>query len=64
MKKRTARPSITRIVDRDEAGGYTTYNADDGYIAWQDTTCLGAVSGSDEGRCVCSDYRINQRRAA
>jgi hypothetical protein len=63
MAKRT-RPSITRVIDRDSAGGYTTYNADDSYLAWQDGVCLGSVSGSDEARVVCSDYRINQRRAA
>ena len=61
MAKRTPR---TITADEDQAGGRTTYNADDGYLAWQDTTCLGSVSGSDEGRLVCAEYRIKQRRQA
>jgi hypothetical protein len=60
-KLRTPR---TITVDEDQAGGRTTYNADDGYLAWQDGVCLGSVTGSDEARSVCSDYRIAQRRKA
>lgn len=54
----------TITVDEDQAGGRTTYNRDDGYLAWQDGICLGSVTGSDEARSVCSDYRIAQRRIA
>ena len=59
MAKRTPR---TITADADEAGGRTTYHADDGYLAWQDTVCLGSVTGPSEGRVVCSDYRIARRR--